>query len=232
MVDNINVLDRGYVKLIDHMGSDLSSTRAARASFAKDSLEWNAKEEKLLNFLIREGHWSCFRHATITYQVKAPLFVVNQWYKYSVASTHRTEQFGWNEMSKRYVTAEPEFYVPQNTEWRSMPDNKKQGSGVALSPQLGSHLTKSLEEFYNEGKSLYEYAETVGVATEMARLFIPAYGMYTQFQWTTSLATVIHFLNERLEHDAQKEIQLYAQAVQALTEPLFPATFKALKETT
>lgn len=224
----INVLDKGFVKIIDHMGSDLSATKAARASFAKDSPEWNAKEEKLLAFLIREKHMSCFRHATITYQAKAPLFVVNQWYKYSIASTHRSEQFGWNEMSKRYVTAEPEFYVPENTAWRSMPSNKKQGSGVPLSPQTGSHFTKTLEDWYEKGKDLYQGLEAMGVATEQARLFIPAYGMYTQFQWTTSLATVIHFLQERLAHDAQAEIRQYAQAVLDLTSPLFPATFKLL----
>lgn len=224
----ITVLDKGFVKVIDHMGGDISATKAARASFAKDSPEWNAKEEKLLAFLIREKHMSCFRHATITYQVKAPLFVVNQWYKYSIASTHRSEQFGWNEMSKRYVTAEPEFYIPENNAWRSMPANKKQGSGVPLSPQIGAYLSKTLAEFCANGQELYQAAEEMGVATEQARLFIPAYAMYTQFQWTTSLATVMHFLQERLAHDAQAEIRQYAAAVLELTTPLFPATFKLL----
>lgn len=224
----IKVLDHGYVKLIDYMGSDLSITKAARASFAKDSHEWNDKEEKLLKFLIREGHWSCFRHATITYQIKAPLFVARQHFKYQVASAHIDDQNGWNESSRRYVTQEPEFYIPSADQWRSMPENKKQGSAEPIDPRIGQIVTKELIEYIDKGINLYNKAETYGIATEISRLFLPAYGMYVNYQWTTSLAAVLHFLKERLEHDAQFEMQLYAQAVKDLTKDLFPATFGAV----
>jgi thymidylate synthase (FAD) len=219
---------KGYVKLIDHMGSDLSFTKAARASFAKDSIEWNDREEKLLNFLVREQHLSVFRHAAVTYQVKAPLFVARQHFKYQVASAHIDDQNGWNEMSKRYVTSNNEFYIPPSDAWRSTPENAKQGSGAPIDARLGAIATKQLEDYVAEGERLYLYWLQIGIAPEQARLFLPAYGLMVNYQWTVSVANLIHFLQERMAHDAQLEIHDLARAVYDLTAPLFPATFKAL----
>lgn len=219
---------KGYVRVIDHMGSDLSFTKAARASFAKDSPEWNDREEKLLNFLIREGHMSVFRHAAVTYQVKAPLFVARQHFKYQVASAHIDDQNGWNEMSKRYVTANNEFYIPGADQWRSAPENAKQGSGIPVDPRVGAHLTRELVNYIIQGSKLYDRALELGAAAEQARLFLPSYGLMVNYQWTVSVANLIHFLRERLAHDAQKEIHDLARGVYELTQPLFPATFKAL----
>lgn len=224
----INVLNGGYVKLIDYMGDDNSAIRAARASFAKDSEIWNEKDAKLLGFLIREGHMSCFRHASVTLQLKTPLFVARQHFKYQVASAFVEDQNGWNESSRRYVTQEPEFHIPGATEWRGAPANKKQGSGELMDPRIGDVATQELIKYVEEGERQYNYWLKVGVAPEQARLFLPAYGMFVNYQWTTSLAQIIHFLEERLAHDAQAEMQVVAQAVYELVKPLFPATFEQL----
>lgn len=226
MIDLYN--GKGYVKVIDHMGSDLSFTKAARASYAKDSPVWNEKEEKLLNFLIREGHWSVFRHAAVTYQVKTPLFVARQHFKYQVASAHIDDQNGWNEMSKRYVTSNNEYYIPKADQWREAPTNSKQGSAGPADPRIGQYLSDMLERIADEGEKSYNDALGFGIAPEQARLFLPAYGLMVNYQWTVSVANLIHFLKERLAHDAQAEITELARGVYDLTRPLFPATFKAL----
>jgi thymidylate synthase (FAD) len=210
------------------MGSDLSFTRAARASFAKDSIEWNMKEEKLLNFLIREQHMSVFRHAALTFQIKAPLFVARQHFKYQVASAHIDDQNGWNEMSKRYVTSENVFHIPAEDEWRSAPESAKQGSGEPIDKRLGGIMSNRLENLIDLGERFYNEALESGVCAEQARLFLPAYALMVNYQWTVSVANLVHFLKERLAHDAQVEIQQLAIAIKDLTEPLFPATFKVI----
>jgi thymidylate synthase (FAD) len=228
MGQEINLYNgKGYVKLIDHLGNDLSFVRAARASYAKDSTVWNEREEKLLNFLIREQHFSVFRHAAVTYQVKAPLFVARQHFKYQVASTHIDDQNGWNEMSKRYVTANNEYYIPTQAQWREAPVNSKQGSGLPADQRIGKHMSSLLEEYVTQGEKLYNDALGFGIAPEQARLFLPAYGLMVNYQWTVSVANLIHFLQERLAHDAQAEITEMASAIRDLTLPLYPATFKA-----
>lgn len=222
----IEVLDKGYVKLVDVMGSDLSVVNAARASYAKESEEFEARDDRLLAFLIREGHWSPFRHATMTFEFKAPLMVARQHWKYVVGSDHTMD--GWNEASRRYVTMEPEFHVPDPGEWRSAPENSKQGSGDFLSLEDGTEFTEDLMNLLDYAERLYAKALSRNAAPEQARLFLPMYGMYTNYRWTCSLQSVCHFLRERLAHDAQLEIQLYARAVRELVEPHFPKTLEKI----
>ena len=229
-MNKINVLDNGYVRLVDVLGNDLSVVNAARVSYDKEVEEFGAKDEKLIKFLIREGHTSPFRHAALTFEVYAPLFVARQWWKYAVASTHVDEQNGWNESSRRYITEAEEFYVPSASAWRSKPENSKQGSGEPIHFSLGYHYTNKLKEFIEMGTGLYHEAMEDNIAPEIARLFLPAYGMYVRWRWTVSLQGVMTFLDQRLEHDAQKEIQDYAFAVKDLAHGAFPETFKALHQ--
>lgn len=224
--DHIAVLDKGYVRYIDHMGSDLRVVNAARASFQKESLEFGPNDARLLNFLVREGHWSPFRHAVITLEFKAPLMVARQHWKYIVGSDHTMD--GWNEASRRYVTMEPEFYVPASDQWRSAPDNKKQGSGGPIGAWEGAELTNALERHIATGSKFYSWAMEMGVAAEIARGFLPMYMMYTNYWWTGSLQSMCHFLNQRMEEDAQREIQDYAKAVFRILQPRFPVTINAL----
>lgn len=231
--EKIEVLDKGYVRLVKHMGDDLDPVNSAKVSFAKESLEFGDREARLLAFLQREEHSSVFRHSALTFEVYAPLFVARQWWKYAVASTHLEDQNGWNESSRRYVTETPEFYVPSENEWRSAPDNRKQGSGEPLpaktpplvpefSPGYGDYWTDELNEYIKHGVELYDKAMANNVAAEQARLFLPSYGLYVRWRWTCSLGALMHFLQQRLEHDAQKEIQDYAVAVRDLTATKFP----------
>lgn len=221
----IKVLDKGYVRLVDHMGTDLSVVNAARASFAKESTLMSQGDARLINFLIRENHTSPFRHATVSYEFKAPLMVARQHWKYIVGSDHTMD--GWNESSRRYITSNEEFYVIDADQWRSAPEDKKQGSGDPVDPFTGSFYTEAFMKWCDEGMSLYNTAVMAGICTEQARVFLPAYALYVNYRWTASLQSVLHFLAQRLEHDAQKEIQDYAKAVYRLTQPIFPITFEA-----
>ncbi|WP_054957321.1 FAD-dependent thymidylate synthase [Paenibacillus dakarensis] len=219
------VLDKGYVRLVDHMGSDLTVVNAARVSYAKESTELSEKDIRLIKFLAREGHTSPFRHAILQFEIYAPLMVARQWWKYVVGSAH-FEGTGdsldaWNESSRRYITEEPTFYTPAGDQWRSQPENSKQGSGEPISWELGNKYTNELMEYIEQGIHKYEQALVDGICAEQARLFLPAYGMYVRWFWTASLQSVCHFLNQRLEHDAQKEIQEYAKAILELSKPMF-----------
>jgi len=230
----IEVLDKGYVRLVNHMGSDLSVVNAARVSYAKESNELNEKDIRLIKFLAREGHTSPFRHVILQYEIYAPLMVARQWWKYVIGSAH-AEGTGdsleaWNESSRRYITEEPTFYIPGADQWRSKPENSKQGSGKVLSSEIGTKLTQELLEYIELGVQKYESAIENGVCAEQARLFLPSYGMYVRWYWTASLQSVCHFLNQRLEHDAQQEIQDYAKAILELSKPLYPVSILELIE--
>lgn len=223
----INVLDKGYIRLADKLGSDLSVVNAARVSYDKESSELNEKDQKLIDFLIREGHTSPFRHAALTFEVYAPLFVARQWWKYAVASSHVDDQNGWNESSRRYITENEEFYIPEPDKWRSKPENSKQGSGEPIQDLTGEYLTTQMEEAVYHGVKMYNYALDQNVAPEIARLFLPAYAMYVRWRWTVSLQGALTFLDQRLPHDAQFEIREYAGAVAKIIEQEFPYTWKA-----
>jgi len=216
------------VRYIKHMGDDLDPVNSAKVSFSKESAEFGEREARLLAFLAREEHTSVFRHSALTFEVYAPLMVARQWFKYIVASSHTEDQQGWNESSRRYVTEEPTFYIPKVDEWRSSPENKKQGSGEPVPNDVGLDYMHELVMYINKGIDLYEAAQGDGICAEQARLFLPAYGMYVRWRWTASLGAVMHFLHQRLEHDAQKEIQDFAKAVYDLTWQHFPVTMETL----
>lgn len=224
----INVLDKGYVRLVDYMGNDLSVVNGARVSYNKASTEFSERDERLLAFLLREGHLSPLRHAAVTLEVYAPLLVARQHWKYAVASTFVDDQNGWNESSRRYITENEEFYIPK--EWRSAPENSKQGSGAPLNEEESRAFAEILQEHIDRSLALYDNALELGIAPEQARLFLPAYGMYVRYRWTVSLAGVLHFLDQRLAHDAQAEIQEYARAVQDIIQDLFPHTLRKWNE--
>lgn len=227
LITTVPVLDKGYVRRADFMGSDLSVVNAARASFAKESKELSQADARLINFLWREQHLSCFRHAFISFEFKAPLMVARQHWKYIVGSDHTMD--GWNESSRRYITAEEEFYIPKAEEWRSSPENKKQGSGDPVQLEVGSLAFQMLMEDVDRQLAHYRWAMDNDICAEQARLFLPAYGLYVNYRWSASLQSVLHFLNQRLADDAQKEIQEYAKAVHIISQPLFPITFEAFE---
>ena len=222
----IEVLNNGYVRLVDHMGSDLSVVNAARASFAKESNEFTTQDARLIDYLARENHMSPFRHAFMTFEFKAPLMVARQHWKYVVGSDHTMDS--WNESSRRYVTMEPEFYVPDSDEWRLAPEDKKQGSNGVADPFYGSVLSQELRDYIEKGEALYNLAMENGIAPEQARLFLPAYAMHVVYRWSCSLQSVCLFLVQRLEDLAQEEIRKYAEAVLMLVKDIYPVSVQSL----
>lgn len=218
------VLDKGYVRLVDVMGTDLSVANAARASFAKEHTVLQSSDERLIAFLIKHGHLSPFRHAFLSFELRAPLLVARQLYKYIVGSDHTME--GWNESSRRYVTEEPTFYMPE--QWREAPENKKQGSGAAVDPSTSANINARLENLIALALTEYDSLLEDGIAPEQARLFLPAYGMYVTWRWSCSLQSALHLLDQRLADDAQWETQQYAKAVAVFVEQHFPVCFKAV----
>ncbi len=214
------------VTLVDHMGSDLSVVNAARVSFAKTS-DWDSipdvgevkgylkvDDERLIKYLAKHDHWSPFGHASMQFHIKAPVFVARQLVKHQVGLV-------WNEVSRRYVDDEPEFYTPK--EWRLRPEKSiKQGSSEeTIEYQLGSTL-----EFI---KTSYQNMLKLGIAPEMARMILPQ-SMYTEWYWSGTLMAFARVCNLRCKPDAQKETQMVADQIDNLARDLFPNSWEALRE--
>jgi len=226
----LKVLDKGYIRLINNMGSDLDVANAARVSFNKQISQLSDKDVNLINFLVKDKHDSVLRHCILSFEVYAPLMVCRQWWKHHIGASSLDGQDGWNESSRRYITEEEEFYIPSPKQWRSAPENRKQGSGEAVSEYRGAKYTKRLERLVIDGYDAYREALEDGVAPEQARLLLPAYSMYVRWRWTASLNAVLHFLSLRNKDDAQYEIAEYARAIDKLIHQYYPNTTKAWNE--
>lgn len=228
------VLDKGYVGLVNTMGSDLDIANSARVSYNKLSHldehgNLSLKDGKLIDFLWKENHTSPFRHCVMSFEIYAPLMVARQHWKHVVASSHIDDQVGWNESSRRYVTENEEFYIPSMEEWRMAPENSKQGSGEPIINSWSVFFSEELKDYVQTGLRLYEKALEQGIAPEMARLFLPAYGMYVRYRWTASLHSIMNFLQLRLDSHSQKEIRDYAEVISRLVQEHFPYAHSLLE---
>lgn len=211
----IKVLDRGFIEVITHMGDDLMVVNTARVSFNKWHDSMTAGDKKLINYLADHGHWSPFAHPKIHLRIKMPIFVHRQWDKTRVG-------FDRNEVSRRYVDYEPEFYIP--TSWRGKAENKKQGSsGVINDPQVLKQYDHSLRA----ANGVYQFLLTQGVAPEQARIALPL-ASYTEFIETGSLYGYARLYGLRASEDAQWEIREYAKAIDTIMVELFPVSWEAL----
>lgn len=225
-MNKIDVLDKGFVSLIDYMGSDLTVVNAARVSFNKES-DWeeqdgmtflSIKDEKLIKYLAKHNHWTPFAHPQISLRIKAPIFVRTQLFKHKIGFTE-------NEISRRYVTFDAEVYNPH---WRDAPkDGAKQGSsGFSI-------YNKSADDVFNSSveKSIAAYKSLLhlGIAPEQARSVLPQ-GTYTEWWWTGSLSAYARVYKQRIDAHAQWEVQQYAKAIGEIIEPLFPVSWKVLTE--
>ena len=215
------------VELIDYMGSDLSVVNAARVSFAKKSeLEWvekknsstlyeqtlKEKDKKLINYLAKHDHWSPFGHASLQFHIKAPIFVARQLVKHQVGLV-------WNEVSRRYVDDEPEFYVPKK--WRLKAEDKKQGSSdETIEYQLGSTM-----EFL---KQTYNNMLKANIAPELARMILPQ-NLYTEWYWSGTLIAFARVCNLRCKSDTQFETQQIANMIDSISKEQFPVSWEALR---
>jgi thymidylate synthase (FAD) len=213
------VLDRGFVKLIDHMGSDLSVVNAARVSFGKRKATFDEADTKLITYLAEHEHTSPFRHAALTFHVKAPIFVFRQWMKHRISSE-------FNELSGRYVEfPEDEFFVPET--FRRQAKVNKQGSEGTLAEAAGQEAHERFLAACKNAVAEYKKLIALGVCREQARCILPL-GLYSEVYWTVSLQAAAHFIRLRTDGHAQWEIQQYAHAVKRMVEDLFPNALKAL----
>lgn len=218
--------DQIEVTYIDHMGSDLSVVNAARVSFGKKS-DWEVdkekrsahlseKDTKLIKYLASHKHMSPFGHAFASFHVKAPLFVARQLVKH--------QYLRWNEVSRRYVDDEPEFYTPEV--WRGRSENKKQGSGEPLSSEQLSILG-NIEDFHTGMVEFYKEIMNLGVCPEQARMVLPQ-SMMTEWYWSGSLDAFAGMCNLRLKEDTQYESRLVAQQIDDKMKELFPVSWGEL----
>jgi thymidylate synthase (FAD) len=216
--------------LIDHMGDDLMVVNAARVSFNKMS-EWKEgnsifytpevlkeEDERLIKYLAAHGHWTPFAHPHVTLHIKAPIFIRTQCFKHKVG-------FVENEVSRRYVSDEPEFFYP--SEFRGKPTNAKQGSDGPLDGQTQQKAFVAFDWLYAQALREYKHLLDIGVAPEQARAVLPQ-GAYTEWYWTGSLAAWARFCKQRLDPHAQSEIQDLAKQVSEIITPLFPVSWRHL----
>ena len=209
--EKVNVLDKGFVQYISHMGDDLTVVNAARVSFNKESEEFGDRDEKLIRYLAKHKHWTPFAHPQITLRIKAPIFVRTQLFKHKVGFTE-------NEISRRYVTFEPEIYNPM---WRSAPTNgAKQGSGDFISDEATNNRLDFLYGVVTENIEVYKKLLESGVAPEQARAVLPQ-GTYTEWWWTGSLSSYARVYAQRIDAHAQWEVQQYAKGIGEIIEKLY-----------
>ena len=200
------------VELIDKMGSDLSVVNAARVSFAKIKDKFEDKDEKLIKYLAVHGHWSPFAHASLSFRIKAPVFVARQLVKHQVG-------LSWNEVSRRYVDDKPYFYVPFM--WRKRPDkNIKQGSSDEEVPYDITKIINDAEEMYNDMLA-------DDIAPEMARMILPQC-MMTEWIWSGSLYAFASVCNLRNKENAQVETRMVTHHISKHMKDHFPICVRYL----
>jgi len=210
-------------KIIDVMGNDLKVVNAARVSFAKQHDCFDDKSDTgLINYLAKNGHWTPFAHCQATFHVKTPIFVARQLVKHQIGLV-------WNEISRRYVNDEPEFYWPD--EWRLRPDHIKQGSGDEVLDRYmklkKGGINDRCKELEESALGLYRDMNHLKIAPEMARMVLPQ-NMYTEWHWTGSLMAFARVCEQRLDSHAQKETRDVAQYINDDMAKAFPVSWNAL----
>ena len=231
----INVLNGGFVRLVDHMGDDLSIVRAARVSYDADwrseinpeevlisgRYKFDSKDAKLINYLMKNKHTSPFESVVFTFEVKAPIFIFRQWHR------HRTWSF--NEISARYTELDEGYYVPQIDKITTQSTSNKQMRTNEQHPD--AHWMRDIIEAQCfQAFAVYRTLIKEGCPRELARSVLPV-AAYSRMFATVDLHNLLHFLRLRLHSHAQYEIRVYAEAMLQLIEPIVPYTIAYFKET-
>ena len=200
------------IELIDKLGTDLSVVNAARVSFAKRKDKLDEKDDKLIKYLALHGHWSPFAHAFLSFRIKAPIFVARQLVKHQVG-------LSWNEVSRRYVSDKPEFYIPFM--WRKKPEKSiKQGSSDEEVPYDITKIINDAEEMYNDMLA-------DDIAPEMARMILPQC-MMTEWIWSGSVFAFSRVCNLRSKSNAQAETRMVTHQLSRHMKDHFPICYKYL----
>jgi len=212
------------VDIVDFMGTDLSVVNAARVSFNKFHEFWEpGKDDKLIKYLAEHNHWSPFSHCFLSFRVKAPIFVARQLAKHQVG-------LSWNEVSRRYVDDEPEFFFPEV--WRGKPVNAKQGSDGVFDKKFMVEGNKEIMDVHSNSLclialELYNRAVYEGVAPEQARMILPQNTM-TEWIWSGSLYAFARVCNLRLDSHSQQETREVAEKIYVYLKTAFPVSTEHL----
>ncbi len=217
-----DVLDHGFVRLIDYMGSDESIVQAARVSYGKGTKKVS-EDRGLIRYLMRHHHTTPFEMVELKFHVKLPIFVARQWIR------HRTANV--NEYSGRYSVMKEEFYLPPPDALQYQSTVNKQGR------EEEKELPDAVKDAFREHaestqKALYErYVQFVdeGLARELARINLPL-SLYTEWYWKIDLHNLFHFLRLRLDPHAQKEIRAYATVMAEITRTVCPMAYEAFED--
>lgn len=223
----IEVLDHGFVYLVDYMGNDASIEQAARVSYGEGTRPASATTT-LLRYMLREDHTSPFEMPELKFHAKMPIFVARQWVRHRTASI--------NEYSARYSIVKNEFYTPVIEDIAIQSIDNKQGRGTAVDPEYAKDIQDRLARSYEVSHSLYKYLldrggedGQPGIARELARIPLPL-ATYTEWYWKCDLRNLLHFLDLRMDPHAQLEIRQYANAMSEIVKDMFPITWKAFED--
>lgn len=215
----IPVLDHGHVRLVEHMGNDMSIVRNARVSYDAKPRD-DGSDEKLIRYLWKNKHTSPFECVQFTFDIKCPIFVARQWHR------HRTWAF--NEVSGRYTKLPTEYYVPELDQITTQSKSNKQMRTDTQHPRAAL-LQDVIERISDAAHDAYQVLLEEGCPRELARSILPL-GTYTHFFGTVDLRNLFHFLDLRLHEHAQYEIRVYAEAMLKLIAPIVPVAVAAFEE--
>lgn len=218
----VNVLDKGFVRLVDSMGNDLSIVRAARVSYDADWRVGDEKsDEKLIAYLMKNHHTSPFEAVTLTFEVKAPIFVFRQWHR------HRT--WSYNEVSARYTELDEGYYVPALEQITTQSDSNKQMRTTEQHPRA-QYIQNVIEAHCYDSFETYKHLIKEGCPRELARSVLPV-AAYSRMFATVDLHNLFHFLKLRLHSHAQYEIRVYAEAMLQLAKLVAPVACREFEKT-
>ena len=219
-----DVLDKGFIEVIDSLGDDLTVVNSARVSFGKRKEVYDKTDERLVRYLAKYKHFSPFRHLQVQFHVKAPEFVMRQWYKHVVGiettSNSSAKDHAWNEISGRYVPVS-DYYEP--SVWRKQSDDNKQASEGVLDDLQQKRMNDAYNDLMRKVRMTYDKMVEAGMAKEQARIILPL-NQYTEVYWTASFQAVMNFIELRNEKTAQIEIQDYAKVLLKQMGEVFPKT--------
>ena len=212
------VLDKGFIRVIDYMGSDESVVQSARVSYGRGT-KTSLEDAGLIDFLMRNHHSTPFECCTIKLHVKCPIFVARQWHR------HRTQSY--NEYSARYSIVDGDYYIPELSRICTQSTTNKQGSGEAISEEQAEDIRTEMIMTANMAYDYYkEFITERGVSRELARTILPQ-NMYTEFYVVVNLHNLLNFVRLRASDHAQIEIRKYAECLEDVLERWCPLSYKS-----
>lgn len=216
----IEVLNHGFVRLVDYLGGDERIVQAARVSYGAGTK--SVREDRgLIHYLMRNQHTSPFEQVQLTFHCKMPIFIARQWVR------HRTARL--NEISGRYSVMKDEFYVPELDEICLQSSNNKQGSGDALPIEEAQEIIELMAQDQKAAYARYEEYIARGIAREMARVNLPL-SLYTEWYWQMDLHNLFHFLQLRTDAHAQRQIRVFGEAIATCVKAVAPIAYEAFEE--